>query len=102
MVLYSVSYLYRVEIYQGGWVKMPKKTNLPSETKMYSINPSNGEVLVHHLPWAEDSPQLQKYIKRGFTYERPEGITQVTGFFCECGKECSSKAGLKAHERSHK
>lgn len=50
---------------------MPKRSNLPSETTIYSINPMNGALVVHHLPWPRTSPQLQKYIERGFTFENP-------------------------------
>ena len=47
------------------------KTKLPSETTMYSINPKGGEVITHHLPWAKTSAQLNQYIEKGFTFERP-------------------------------
>ena len=51
-----------------------KKSNLINETVMYSV--SNGEVITHHLPWDKSSPlqapHFDKYIERGFTFDRPD------------------------------
>ena len=52
---------------------MANKSNLVSETVMYSVNPGTGTVVVHHLPWPKTSPQLQRYTKKGLTFERPRG-----------------------------
>ena len=107
---------------------MAKKNNLVSETTMYSINPGTGTVVTHHLPWPRTSPQLQKYIERGFTFERPQGyelepaprqvevkvepkavvvgekeVSDAIGIVCPiCGRPCKSDFGLRSHLRSHK
>lgn len=92
---------------------MAKTSNMPSETTMYSINPANGAVLVHHLPWPNTSPQLKKYVDRGFTFERPDveqsslevttSVTDEEPRTCPvCGKLCKSEFGLRSHMRSHK
>src|SRR3990167_8837268 len=106
---------------------MAKQSNLPKETTMYSINPLSGEVTTHHLPWERTSPQLENYTKKGFTFERPVGLTKpVNGselygmkvlvevepmvetvmqpqtFICpECGRGCKSEFGLAVHRRVH-
>ena len=91
-----------------------KKSNLISETKLYSINPVRknrkgetigGEVIVHHLPYPSTSPQLEKYLARGFTFERPPEptIKKSDEITCPiCGRVCKSQFGLQAHLRSHK
>jgi len=100
---------------------MVKKSNLVSETIMYSINPGSGQVVVHHLPWSRSSPQLERYIERGFSFEKPEGSeiqsapkqvrveAEVVGEKADegipcpvCGRVCKGDFGLKSHMRSHK
>ena len=98
---------------------MAKQSNLPSETIMYSINPSNGALLVHHLPWSRTSPQLERYVAKGFTFtppdmepapivvkklEAPVVVKSVVepNTCSVCGKVCKSEFGLRSHMRSHK
>ncbi len=50
---------------------MPKVSKLVNETTMYSMHPQTNEVITHHLPWKRQSPQLEHYIERGFTFDRP-------------------------------
>ena len=80
---------------------MAKRSKLTNETIMYSINPvrmnrkgerEGGEVMTHHLPWSSDSTQLQRYVAKGFTFERPRvelqptpGVDIPEGFY-HCGK----------------
>ena len=90
---------------------MPKKSNLISETTMYSINPSSGEVVTHHLPWPRTSPQLETYTAKGFTFERPLEpepkvvVAEVNSLRCDfkgCGFIAKSEFGLTVHKRRHK
>jgi len=89
-------------------------------TTMYSINPKNGKVVVHRLPWSIDTndrelrelhqERLQSYLSKGYTLEPPimdevaECPTETsTGVTCpQCGKVCKSEFGLKSHIRGHK
>jgi hypothetical protein len=93
-------------------VKMPKKSALATTTTMYSIHKETGAVVIHHLPWPKGNPQLEHYVEKGFTYERPVekpvGTTPapanpvaVAGRIpCPgCGKPCHPQ-GLKAHQRT--
>lgn len=92
-----------------------KKSNLPSETTMYSIHPVTHQVITHHLPWPRTSPQLERYVARGFMFERPQVELQphVRAVVIEptkpveptcpiCGRVCKSDFGLRVHMRSHK
>ena len=90
---------------------MAKKSNLVNETVMYSINPGSGRVVTHHLPYMETSPQLQKYVRRGFTFERPQVEQEPTRKQVEvsevptcpiCKRVCKTEVGLKVHMKSHK
>jgi hypothetical protein len=78
---------------------------------MYSVTP-NG-VVVHRFLIDPDTDagrlKLQKYERRGFTYEDPrpktelsEASTSVAYNVCSvCGRACKSEFGLKSHMRSH-
>ena len=88
-----------------------KKIELVNDTVMYSINPrrerrgvmEGGEVITHHLPWLKTSPQLEKYIARGYTFDRPVvGATDGSIECSVCLKVCKSEFGLSVHMRSHK
>ncbi len=92
---------------------MSKKNNLVSETVMYSINPGSGQIVTHHLPWPRTSPQLQKYVERGLTFERPQSRQveaepvvvgeKVENNICPvCNRAFKSSFGLSVHMRSHK
>ncbi len=50
---------------------MPRKVVMPNETIMYSVDSETKVVVTHHLPWESTSPQLEHYVKKGFTFERP-------------------------------
>ena len=50
---------------------MAKKSNLLVETLMYSVHSETGEVVTHHMPWPRESPALDRYMAKGFTFERP-------------------------------
>ncbi len=50
---------------------MSKKVVLPHETLMYSVHKETGHIVTHHLPWPKDNPQLEYYLAKGFTFERP-------------------------------
>ena len=54
------------------------------------------EVIIHQLPWNKDNKKLQKYLDRGFTFDKPGLLT-----CSECGKECKSEFGLSVHMRVH-
>ena len=84
------------------------KSKLANETVMYSINPGGGEVIAHHLPWSRDNPvqasQLQKYVGRGYTFEKPVVSVKVAliEWICpDCGRVCKSAFGLQVHSRVH-
>ena len=107
------------------------KVDINNRQIMYSVN-KEGQVIVHRFMIDKDTKEgkqkLQKYLDRGYTYEKPviqvieEPVIQpkeeqvikidelteplpkeVTDILCpECGKECKSELGLSAHMRVHK
>lgn len=104
------------------------KSNLVNETIMYSINSGGGEVLVHRLPFGRENPQLETYVERGFTFERPNTDKdiiavvkildnapiptkgrmlhdgdKIVGVTCpKCGFVAKSEFGLSVHMRRRK
>jgi len=49
---------------------MAKKSNLLVETLMYSVHSETGEVVTHHMPWPRESPALDRYMAKGFTFKQ--------------------------------
>ena len=46
-------------------------SKMPNTTVMYSVHPETGKSVTHKLPYKRDSANLETYIRKGFTFERP-------------------------------
>ncbi len=76
---------------------MPKKIQTLKETTMYSVNHETGVIVTHHLPWTREDPQLEHYVRKGFTYERPlEEETEPTVAELDAARKVLDNAPVKS------
>ena len=66
------------------------RTEIDGRTEMYNINPENGDLVRHELPFTT-LELLGKYTERGYTFDKPQSTT------CVCGAEFWSKVWEGKH-----
>ncbi len=68
------------------------EVKIPTETLMYSIHPRTGDIITHHLPFARESEQLDFYVAKGFTFEKPVVDSELFGAKVIVAGESTGKA----------